>query len=197
MPGRYTLNELADLAAKNSSEAIAKLTGQAVTIEISTVKIRKIRKDYADINPESMVSGVYIPVTGDINGAAILVFSEKVACHLCDLLVRREPGTTSQLTELDKSALKELSNIACGSFLMILSNVLKIRIIEHVPKYCFDMFGAVVDQVISQFALTPDDSLVIEIKFIFDEVLVEGNIILLFGLESMKSIIDILGRSDD
>jgi len=142
---------------------------------------------------ETRVAGIYLPITGEVTGASLLIFPEPIAYTLSDLLVRRKKGTTHQLTELDKSALKEVGNIICGSFLTVFSNTLKIKIVEHVPEFSFDMFGAVVDQIIAEFAKKADEAMVIEVKFNFEHANIKGYVVLIFGIDQMKTILDALG----
>lgn len=193
MTDQIRLEELATEAAINASKAMSKLSGQQVMVEISKIEVTKVRQTFPGVGPESMVVGVYLPVTGEIKGASLLIFPEKLAYALCDLLVRRKPGTTHNLTELDKSALKEVGNIICGSFLTVFSNTLKVKIIENVPSLSFDMFGAVTDQVMAQFAKKAEEALVIEVKFEFEHTDVKGYVILIFGIEEMKALVNILG----
>ena len=179
-------------AARNASKALIKLSGKKVNVEVSKAEIVKIKRKFPDIKPETMVAGIYLPVTGDVKGASLLIFPAKIAYKLCDLLVRRKPGTTRKLTELDKSALKEVGNIICGSFLTVFSNTLKVKIIEHVPEFSFDMFGAVVDVIITELAQGAEDALVIEVKFVFEYAKIKGDVIFVFGLEYMHAIIKAL-----
>ncbi|MFH1768768.1 MAG: chemotaxis protein CheC, partial [Candidatus Omnitrophota bacterium] len=110
---------------------------------------------------------------------------------------KRKPGTTRKLNELDKSALKEVGNIICGSFLTVFSNTLKIKIVENVPSLSFDMFGAVVDVIIAEFAQKAEDALVIEVKFVFEHANIKGYVVLIFGLEEMKAIMKALGVEEE
>ena len=184
MTKEHVLTEIAKEAAKKASLALLKLCGEKVTVEFvnfNKVEIEKIQKEFSGMDLESIVAGVYLPVTGDIKGASILIFPEKIAYTLCDELLRRKQGTTRQLSELDKSALKEVGNIICGSLLTVFSNNLKIKIIENVPEFSFDMFGAVVDRMIIQFAQEEEEVLIIELRFGFEHIRIKGHIILIFG----------------
>lgn len=194
MPKKRTgiLVKMINEAARDASKALTKLSGEKVAVEVSKAEVTKIQRKYPGIEPETIVAGIYLPVTGDIKGASLLIFPEKIAYELCDVLVKREPGTTRKLTELDKSALKEVGNIICGSFLTVFSNTLKVKIIEHVPEFSFDMFGAVVDVIIANFAQRAEDALVIEVKFVFEHAKIKGYVVLVFGLEQMKAIIKVL-----
>jgi len=189
MSKEHMLIEMTNKAAKDASLALLKLCGEKITIEFADVKVEKIQKAFSGVDLESIVAGVYLPITGDIKGASILIFPEKIAYTLCDMLVRRKLGTTRKLTELDKSALKEVGNIICGSLLTVFSNILKIKIIENVPELSFDMFGAVVDQIIIQFAQKAEEVLIVELRFGFEHIKIKGHIILIFGHEEIKAII--------
>ena len=192
MPKEDLLTKMASEAAKKASLALLKLSGEKVSVEFAKVKIGKIQRIFSHMDPESMVAGVYLPVTGEIKGASILLFPKKIAYSLCDELNRRKIGTTRQLSELDKSALKEVGNILCGSLLTVFSNTLKIKMIENVPEFSFDMLGAVVDQIVAQFVQKAEDVLLVEIRFGFEHVKIKGHILLIFGAKEMKVIIEAL-----
>ena len=183
------LQEVNEQAAANASEALSKLIDRQVEVEISRTEVKKVEDLSPLIGPEEIVAGIYLPVTGDINGAALLIFPKETAFVLSDLLVKRVPGTTHKLTELDKSALKEVGNIISGNYLTILANVLQIKIIEHIPNFSFDMFGAIVSQIITDFAQKTEDALMIEIEFTFKPEILKGYFLLLFEVEQFKAML--------
>lgn len=183
------LQEVNEQAAVNASEALSELIDRQVEVEICRTEIKKVEDLSPLIGPEEMVAGIYLPVTGDINGAALLIFPKETAFVLSDLLVKREPGTTHELTELDKSALKEVGNIISGNYLTVLANVLQIKIVEHIPNFSFDMFGAIVSQIIADFAQKTEKALVIEIEFAFKPETFKGYFLLLFEVEQFKAMV--------
>lgn len=186
------LIKMTEQASQFAFQALSKLSDEKVTVEVSKTEVVKVHRKFLDIEPEDIVAGIYLPVTGDVKGAALLVFPEKIAYALCDVLVKRNAGTTCKLTELDKSALKEVGNIICGSFLTVFSNTLKVKIVENVPQFSFDMFGAVVDVIIAEFAQKAEDSLVIDVKFVFEHTNIKGYVVLVFGLQEMHAIMEAL-----
>ena len=186
MPIQQSLIKIIKEAAQKASLALSKLTGEQASIEFSKIEVGKIQNVFLKLDPELIITGIYLPITGDARGGAILVFPEKIAYNLCDMLVGRRPGTTRQLSELDKSALKEVGNIILGSLLTVLSNNLKIKIIEHLPEFSLDMLGAVVDQIIVQFIQKAEEVLIIELVFNFKNTIVKGYILLFFETEEMK-----------
>ena len=128
MPGKVSLKQMTDAAAQNASKSLSKLTGERVSVEVSKAAIAKVTRVFPGIEAESRVVGIYLPVTGKIKGASLLIFPEKIAYTLCDVLVRREVGMTHQFTMLDESALKEVGNIITytGFETMIINGLIKL-----------------------------------------------------------------------
>ncbi len=187
------LEQINKEAADKASDALSKLIDRSVEVGISRADVKKVEDLSPLIGTEEVVAGIYLPVTGDIKGAALLIFPKETAFTLSDLLVKREPGSTRQLTQLDESALKELGNIISGSYLTVLANTLQIKIVEHIPNFSFDMFGAIVSQIISEFAQKTENALVIEIEFIFKPETFKGYFLLLFEVEQFKAMLGSIG----
>lgn len=183
------LQEINQRAASKASEVLSKLIDEPVGIGISKAEIRKVEDLSPIIDPEEIVAGIYLPVTGEVKGASLLIFPKEAAFTLSDLLSRREPGTTRKLTQLDESALKEVGNIISGNYFTVLSNELQAKIIEHVPSFSFDMFGAIISQIIAKFAQGAEKALVIEIEFIFKPRTLKGYFLLLFDLQELRAIL--------
>lgn len=184
--------EINKIASVNTSKALSKLIGKSVSIEIPNAEVKKVENLSPIISPEEITVGIYLPITGDVKGAALLIFPKETAFTLSDLLVKRVPGTTRKLSELDKSALKEVGNILSGNYLAVLSNMMKIKIIEHIPSFSFDMFGAIISQIITKFAQKVEEAFVVEIEFIFKPTILKGYFLMLFELEKIKNTLGLM-----
>jgi chemotaxis protein CheC len=182
--------QINEQAATHASRALSKLIGRTVEVGIRKTKIKKIEELSPLIGIEDVVAGIYLPVTGDTKGAALLIFPQETAFILSDLLAKRPAGTTRKLTELDESALKEVGNIISGNYLTVLANTLHIKVIEHLPFFSFDMFGAIISQVITEFAQKAEKALVVEIEFTFKPETLQGYFLLLFSVEQFSAILN-------
>ena len=183
------LKEISKKAAENASKGLSKLIGQKVSVEVISAEIKNARELSPIIGPEEVVAGIYLPITGEVKGAALLIFPKETALNLSDLLVKRSVGTTRKLTELDESALKEVGNIISGNYFTVLSNMLQVKLVEHIPNFSFDMFGAIVEQIIARFAQRAEKALIVEIGFTFEPVTLKGYFLLLFELEEINAIL--------
>ena len=184
--------EIAELAAFNASCALSKLVGKPLVIKMSDWQIEKVEDFGPTMDPEQLVVVIYVPVTGDTTGASLLVLPQETSFAMSDLLAKREPGTARELSELDKSALKEAGNIVCANYLTVLSDRLQIRIIEHAPIFSFDMFGAITSEIIAKFTQKTEKALTTEIRFIFQSVAMAGHLAFLFEPGIVNTIVGTL-----
>ena len=82
--------------------------------------------------------------------------SERAALRLCDLLLRREPGTTAEFGALEQSSLKEAGNILCGAFMTALSSFMGMMLLPSVPTLVVDLSAAVLTSTYLDFGSERD-----------------------------------------
>lgn len=172
------LDEVNQAATLHTSRALSLLMGASVSAEINSIDFQRVEKLAASRYPEELGVGIYLPVRGDINGAALLVLPPVSAFDLSDILAKRPLGTTTSLSELDKSALEEVANIVCGSYLTVLSNEMQVRLIEDIPNLRMDMTGALINQIIAD--LTKDAELVLAVEITFRVATFKASLYLTF-----------------
>lgn len=183
------LQEISKQAALSASRALSKLVNRPAKIKISNTSVKRVEELKPIIGSEEIVAGIYLPITGAVKGASLLIFPKEIAFTLSDLLMKRKPGTTRKLTELDKSALKEVGNILSGNYFTIFSNILQVKIIEHIPQFSFDMFGAILGQIISNFANEAEKALIIEVEFSFKPIRLKAYLLLLLRVDEINAIL--------
>ncbi|MFH1653129.1 MAG: chemotaxis protein CheC [Pseudomonadota bacterium] len=188
-PIKTRMTEVNENAARNTSEAMTKLIGRQVDVTIKRSEVINVKDVSPDIKSEDIVAGIYLPITGEAKGAALVIFPDTTAFKLCDLLMEKEQGTTRQITKMDEAALKEVGNIICGSYFTILSNKLDIKIIENIPDFSFTMFGSIMEEIIANYVLRTEKALVIEVIIDIKPLTLKGYFILLFETENIEAML--------
>ena len=183
-----TLTEMTRLAAENTSKALSTLLKREVNIEFQKVGLKKVQELRALLAPEEIVSVVLMRVTGDAEGAAMLIFPKESALAMADALTGGRGESHGRLTELGISAMKEAGNIVAGAYLTVVSNAVGTELIEHVPDFAHDMFGAVISQVVAKFAEEADHVLAVEIEFRFAPARLNGYFLLVFDKDGSDAI---------
>jgi len=151
--GIGALEKMAQEGAANASKSLSKLIDQEVEIQALSVRALPVEKISEIIgSPEEIVATIIMEVRGEVDGNIMLIYPQQSAINVADLLAKRELGTTTQLNELDKSALKESGNIISGAFLSAISNYLSINMVESIPDIATDMLKATIDFVLARFA---------------------------------------------
>ncbi len=185
------LREVGYIGAGHAANALSKLIGQRIDVSVpiaATAPLTQLPETVG--SREELVAGIYLPVTGDLEGSVLLVFPQRSALVLADLLMKREVGTATTLSEINQSALKEVGNILSGNCLTALSKFLGMRLVEHIPDFAHDMVGAVVDSIIVKFGQKAEQALIIVVELTTKEkVKIVAYFFLLFGLKEAETIL--------
>ena len=170
--------KVGDVGAKTASRALSVLINEEVSVRAVNARAVPIEK-IAEVvgNPEDISTTVILRVLGDVAGDILLIFPQKNALALADLLSRRPIGTSKRLNQLDQSALKETGNILSGSFLAALTDYLNVSMLESIPDLATGMAKATVDHVLVEFGRRAEKALAFEVDF---EVLSESESVSVF-----------------
>jgi chemotaxis protein CheC len=158
-----------------AAEALATISANAIQMEVisaglaPTARLSEIVGD-----PEDTVAGVYIRVTGDIPGHALLMFPYKSALLLGDLVTGQVPGSTVEMTDMERSLLQEVGNIVVSSYVNAISEFFKCSLLPSPPCLAVDMGAAVIDSVLLYSGQYEEDTINIVTRFAGDERSVRG-----------------------
>jgi chemotaxis protein CheC len=185
------LREVGHMGAQHAATALSKMIEQTVNAKLLAARMTSL----ADLptlvgDRETMVSGIYLPVTGDLSGSLLMVFPQKSAFLLVDIMFKKKIGTTKELDEMDKSALAEAGNILAGYCLTALSHMLGMHLVEHVPDFAHGMVGALIENVAVAFGQKAERALIIQVELSTEEkVKVVGYFFLLFALKEAHAML--------
>jgi chemotaxis protein CheC len=187
------LKEVANIGAGHAATALSQLTDRRIMInvpEIEITRLEDIPNTFGD--PEAVVAAVLMHVLGDLTGRTLLLVPEENARLLCDLLLRRPPGTSTGIGELEASSLKEAGNILAGAYLNALSDFMGMMLLPSVPSLVVDLSGAVLTTAFLNFGQDRDFVFCVETNFRFTETdrALTGHFLLLPDLASLRAIFE-------
>jgi len=138
-----TLREVANIGAGTASTALARLLGRPVGISIPVAEVLPLAAGIAGLGaPQARVTGVLVPVAGDVPALVLGVFPEAGSARLCELLGVPAEG------ELGRSALAEASNILATHYLGSLNAMTGLALEPEPPQLTRDLPAAVVHSAI-------------------------------------------------
>lgn len=172
-------------AAAAASRALARLTRRTAAVKLLNVKLVALSETHLVFDPEEIVVGISMPISGGLQGAALLCFSEPKARALNKILVGTLAGGSARSTDLDESALKEMGNIVCGNYVTALSNQIRVKVIPGVPHLARGVFGPMLERVIAGLARDARVVLLIDVELDLPAGVILGHLLLNFDGESV------------
>lgn len=137
-----------------AAEMLSRLLRQPVSVEVADAWMSD------RVPPEPLTGdpslGIYMGVSGDINGGLLLVLSDACGQWLSEQLLRTTV-IADLLVEPASSTLKEVGNIMASSFLASLDTQLGLRALPAPPLLC----RAPLDELLERFPASCDDACLI------------------------------------
>ncbi len=189
------LREIGNVGAGNAATALSTMVDKKVEIDVPSVTIIPIAKvPFMLPNPEELVAGVKMDVKGDAQLETLLIFDASGAKELLKiLLMGMEIQDLTQIDEMAKSALKEVGNIICGSYITALANFTGLYLDPLPPEACVDMISAIIAEVSLEVAYTEDKIIFIETLLSIQDIKITGYIFMIPKEESLEKIFGAMG----
>ena len=182
------LHTIAINGAFNASRAVSKWLKRGVKIStdgFTRVPLGEVANRFDEL---TLIVGLHMPLGKQLYGHALLAIPLDHALRLVDLLLDQPPGTTTELGEMERSALEETGNIIAGSFMNSWSTWLDMPIEPGVPQLVVDYPSAVLDVVLAEQAAVSDDVFMAQTDFVVDGQWLEWMFLLLPAPSGMRLI---------
>jgi chemotaxis protein CheC len=151
------LRELANIGSGTAATALSQMLGQEVELQVPRALALALA-DAVDAagEPESVVTGVVLPLEGDVDAIVLLLIPGADAHTLCRLL-GVEAGT-----EVGDSALAEIGNILGTSYLNALASITGLELLPCPPALTTDLLAAIVASLLAETAGDTDTALLLD-----------------------------------
>ncbi len=185
------LKEIGNIGAGNATTALASLLQSKVDMKVPNVMMLDF-KDVGNLlgGEEQELVAAYLGVEGDITGSILFLIQKETAMMMARKLLGDYCG--DDLGEMERSAVKEVSNIITGSYLNALATLTNLTIYPSVPDLAVDMAGAILSVPAIEFGIMGDKILLIQSQ-LTNEIEMEGFFIMVPDVDSYEKILRSLG----
>jgi chemotaxis protein CheC len=187
------LREVANIGAGHAATALSQMTNRTIMIAVPEVNVRPL-EEVTDLvgSAGQVIAAVLMHMMGDLTGRTLVIFPEDSARTLCDILLRRSPGTTRAFEAMEQSGLKEAGNILASAYLNALSDFMGMMLVPSVPSLVVDLSGAVLTTAYLNFGHERDFVFCVETSFRVEgtEELLQGHFLLLPDMPSLRAVFD-------
>ena len=187
---RDELVEMICIGAGNASVALSQMVNKKVDLKVPEAFVDKI-ENIAPIFGEldELRTMILLKMSGDTAGIMLLSLPTESAAKLASLLTGNPETDIQSLGELEKSALREVSNILSGSSFTAFSKFLGIEFQQSVPEVVTDMLGAMVNSIMAESYQDSDEVLLFRSHFEIEGESVEGRLVFLFDPPASRKIL--------
>jgi chemotaxis protein CheC len=186
------LREVENIGAGHAATALSQMTNRRIMISVPKISVTRL-EDVGGLlgNPDEVVAGILLHMLGDLTGRTLLVFPETAARRLCDLLLGRPIGKTTEFGMLEQSSLKEAGNILCGAYMNALSSFMGMMLLPSVPSLVIDLSAAVLTSTYLNFGHDRDYVFCVETQFQFraENESLAGHFLLMPDTASLRAIL--------
>jgi chemotaxis protein CheC len=137
---------------------------QIDNLRIKTLPLSRLSA-YTD-DPEAETVGIYLFISKDLLGKALLILTLDDAMYLADWLLEARPGATTKLGPLECSALAEFGNLTLSSFLNAVAEFTGTSLRLSPPAVMVHMLATVFKVLARSAAAMADELLIVETDFV-------------------------------
>ncbi|MGH7669276.1 MAG: chemotaxis protein CheC [Gemmatimonadaceae bacterium] len=186
------LREVANIGAGHAATALSQMVGGTIMISVPRINIQRLEEIAPLVaGPDEPVAAVLLHILGDLSGRTLLVFPKAAALQLAEVMLRRPSGSSSELGELEQSAIKEAGNILSSAYMNALSEFMGMLLLPSPPALAIDMSAAVLTTAYLQFGTNRDYVFCVESDFMLqgEAKRLSGFFLLLPDPASLKAIL--------
>ena len=186
------LREVANIGAGHAATALSQMINSTIMISVPTINVSRLEEVPPQISaPEEPVAAVLMHMLGDLTGRTLLVFPKPTAIRLSELMLRRAKGSSTDIGELEQSAIKEAGNILSGAYMNALSDFMGLMLLPSPPSLAIDMSSAVLTTAYLQFGNDRDYVFCVESEFYLQDIgeRLRGFFLLLPDYASLQAIL--------
>jgi len=192
------LKEVGTIGGGNAATALSQILERKVTISVPQVKFvssEAVTNSEFLIEPEEVGLAIDLKILGALQGGMVILFSQKSALLMIDVLMKKKIGSTQLINLMEASALSEVSHIISGSYINAVGELLELhQLIPSIPRTIVDRMDRLNRLLIKRLS---DDSsgylLPIENNLIIEDIKVDLFVIFLLEQESIKKVLKISG----
>ena len=163
-------------AVQSAANALSEMALREITAVSPSVRMVELSHlSMVAGDPERAVVAAYLGIEGDIPGHILMAYSEEMALGLVDMLLDQPAGTTTELGEMEVSALAEAGNVAGSFFLTTIADWAGLALPPTPPVIIHEMCGAILDTLAAELALMEhEQAMMIDARFLCDGQVVEA-----------------------
>ncbi|MDR2183724.1 MAG: chemotaxis protein CheC [Clostridiales bacterium] len=157
------LREIGNIGVGNAISSLSALLNAEMKMTVPEVKFLEFKEVGTILGgDEVLVFGILVQISGDINGMMMFLVKPESARALINSLMGGDSDDIHNFNEMEQSALQEIGNILCSSYLGALSGFINKTAKPTPPVVALDMATAILSVPAIEFGKMADGVLFID-----------------------------------
>lgn len=192
------LKELENIGAANAATALAGMLNRPIDIRVPKAWFCSL-EDMGTLlgDAEQIMTGSLVEMSGDITGAILFVQPLEDSIAMSDMLIEmlgvENDKNIPFPSDLQHSALMEIANILCCSYINAIASLTDLYINSSVPGLVIDMAGALMNLPAVMYGASGDTILMLETVLVDFDKYVSGRFFLMPDIESQTLMMRKMG----
>jgi chemotaxis protein CheC len=159
---RDALQEVANIGASHAATSLSKMVNKPIQVGIPRIDLVPIEKSIETVPQTDPVVGVFLQMSKETPLYVMVLLSKESAFYLANLLLNQPEGTRDDFSEMEESALMEVSNVMMSSFFNSITQLINVSMIPGPPVIAFDMPAAILDYALIKVGSVANQVLLFE-----------------------------------
>jgi chemotaxis protein CheC len=159
---RDALQEVANIGASHAATALSKMVNKPIQVGIPKIDVVPIEKSVESIPQQDPVIGVFLQMAEETPLYVMVLLSRESAFYLANLLLNQPDQNRESFSEMEESALMEVSNVMMSSFFDSITRLINVSMIPGPPVIAFDMPSAILDYALIKVGSVADSVILFE-----------------------------------
>jgi chemotaxis protein CheC len=188
------LKEIGNIGAGNAATSLSQMLSKRIEMKVPEVSLLNYNDIIESIGgAENIVVGVLIGFEGDIEGVILFLLRKEFTHLILNTLLGTELKGFEEISDMELSALSEISNIMVSSYVNSISSLTDMKIQVLVPSLNIDMSGALLDAVTAEFSEVASKVVFIKEKYYCQNEMIYSYMLLLPDRKSLKILLKKFG----
>jgi chemotaxis protein CheC len=189
------LREIGNICAGNAATALSQFLDRKINIVVPRILFMPIEQvPQAVGGDDKLVVSLMLRVFGDLPSNILFIFSHHDALVLASMITKRQVPESGIISDLERSALKEVGVILANAYLGALGAFVGLGLVPTVPELIMDMAGAILDYILIDLSCRSQFALLVESEFQEPETKVTGHFFLIPDPEGLQLILRTIGK---
>jgi len=185
------MREIGSIGTGNAATSLSSLLGIEVEMTVPNVEVEGYNEAVECLgNPEEIISGVLVQMSGDISGIMLFVMRTEFINEILKHVLQKSISDFTEMGEMEISAATEVGNIIISSYVLSLSKLADMDISLSVPGFAINMLGGIMTVPMAELGYESDKLLMIRGKCIIGGKHVESNLLMLPDIKSLNYLMD-------